>query len=59
MRDESDLREIRAELVSKLEDVEGTEAGDKVKWAKLEAAETALDYALGDNDVLENVLDDL
>jgi hypothetical protein len=59
MRDESELREIRAEVVAKLEELDGTGDDDEIVWQKLESAEVALDYALGENDILDNILDDL
>jgi len=53
MKSESELEAIRERVVSELKETEG----GSIKWHKLEAMEVALDCALEDNDILENLLE--
>jgi len=53
MKSESEVETIRERVVSELKETEG----GSTKWHKLEAMEVALDCALEDNEILENVLE--
>lgn len=55
MRDETEIEQMRARIAQQLEAVDGTGPNEQY-WQKLEAAEVALDWALGDTDALGTVL---
>ena len=59
MRSEKEVEKMLSRVVSELEDCDGGTPNDDdyIKWQKLEAAMVALEYALGQDDTFEIVMD--
>jgi len=53
MKDETEIRERREEIVELLKESDG----GSIEWHKWEAMEVALDWVVEDNDILTNTVE--